>query len=319
MGKQFVKDLKAGSKVQSHFVVADVKELPFSSPSKSGELFLKLQLGDSSGTIKGIIWDRSMVTEPILADDVLYVSGEVEDYRGLQLVIDCYEKTERGRLNRSYLQPTCSRDIGEMWCSLLRAASENVEEPHLKDLLELFFSDKELVEKFNMAPAARIIHHNYLGGLLEHTLEVVHLCLHMAELYPEQLDRSLLFAAAVFHDIGKIEEYDVNSYTFQRTDRGCLLGHITIGLETLRNMLNRLTSFPVELKSRLEHMMVSHHGERKWGALEVPHTFDAFALFHADFVSARLKQFSQAQTRQSPGGSKWTEWDRFLERRIYTG
>lgn len=319
MSKQFVKDLKVGSQVQAQFVVADVKEYSYSNPSRSGEYFLRLLLGDVSGTIRGIIWDLSMVTEPIRPDDVIFVSGEVNDYYGPQLIINCYKKVDKSKVNRSYFQPTCPRDSREMWFSLLRITSDSVLESNLKSLLHVIFDDQKIVNKFMLAPAAKTIHHSYLGGLLEHTLEVIEICQKLVELFPGKLERSLLITAAVLHDLGKIEEYDLDSFTFRQTDKGRLLGHITIGLEILRKKIELLPSFPEKLKMNLEHMIISHHGEKQWGSPEVPQTLNALALFYADLISARMKQSIQIIEKHRDKESSWTEWDRFLERRIYLG
>jgi 3'-5' exoribonuclease len=318
LDKQFVKDLRRGSFVESQFVVVDVRELPFSSPSKGGEYFLKLQLGDISGTIKGIIWDSALVKEPICRDDVLLIRGEVGEYNGPQLVISGYKKIEKENVYRSHFQATSSRDTEEMWEVLLNIARLNVQENNLQKLLEVFFADEKLVEKFKTSPAAKVIHHNYLGGLLEHTLEVVEICLQIDALYP-QLNQSLLITAAIFHDLGKIEEYDPHSFVFEQTDKGRLLGHITIGLEIVRGLMERLPLFPEKLKMQLEHAMISHHGEKKWGSPEIPQTFEAFALFHADLLSARLKQFQQVMDKNVRRSSHWSGWDNFLGRRVYTG
>lgn len=318
MDKQFVKDLRRGSFVESQFVVVDVRELPFSSPSKSGEYFLKLQLGDISGIIKGIIWDSTLVKEPIYRDDVLLIRGEVGEYNGPQLVISGYKKIDKKNVYRSHFQATSPRDTEEMWGALLNTVKQNVNEENLQGLLKEFFADEKLVERFKVSPAAKVIHHNYLGGLLEHTLEVVEICLQVAALYP-QLDQSLLVTAAIFHDLGKIEEYDPHSYVFEQTDRGRLLGHITIGLEIIRELMGRLPLFPENIKTQLEHAIISHHGEKEWGSPEIPQTFEAFALFHADLLSARLKQFQQVMKKDIKRSKHWTAWDNFLGRRVYTG
>ncbi len=319
MSKQFVKDLKIGSQVQSQFVVADVKEISYSAPSKSGEYFIKLLLGDVSGTIRAIIWDRSMVTEPIRPDDVLLVSGEINEYQGPQLVINYFQKMKNEQINRRYFQPSSARDAHEMWCNLLRVTAEHVEDSHLNRLLQEIYQDQSIVERFMLAPAAKTIHHNYLGGLLEHSLEVVEISLKIAALYPEKLDRSLLITAAILHDIGKIEEYDLDSFTFQQTHRGRLLGHISIGAAIIREKMKEQPDFPATLQLSLEHMILSHHGEKEWGSPEVPQTFEAFALFHADLLSARMKQFSQVLEKHDKHDLPWTDWDRFLGRRAFTG
>ncbi|MGI5875649.1 MAG: 3'-5' exoribonuclease YhaM family protein [Dethiobacteria bacterium] len=319
MSKQFVKDLKIGSLVQSYFVVVDIQRISFSAPSKRGDYFLKLRLGDISGTIKAVIWDRSLVSGVIAPDDVLMVTGEVNDYQGPQLIINDYEKIDSSNINRYLLQPTCPRDSGEMWRQLITIASELVTDKNLQLLLNSFYDDSELVERFMLAPAAKVIHHNYLAGLLEHTLEVVEICRHLCGLYPEYVNKSLLITAAIFHDIGKIEEYDPHSFTFQQTDKGKLIGHITLGLGILREKIALLPSFPQNTLTELEHMIISHHGEKEWGSPEVPKTFNAYTLFHADLLSARLKQFTQVMQNYDQKNSSWTEWDHYLGRRIFTG
>ncbi len=319
MSKQFVKDLKIGSPVQSQFVVYDIQELAFSASSRTGDSFYKLMLGDVSGSIKGIIWDRSMVAEPIRQDDILLISGEVKDYHGPQLIINYFKKVSKGNINRAYFQPVAVRKPVDMWEALQEVVSRHVTDEYLHELLKVFFADEALVRKYLNAPAAKVIHHNYLGGLLEHTLEVIEICLKIAALYPDIINEPLLVTGAVFHDVGKIEEYDQESFTFQQTDKGRLLGHITIGLEILRELITKVPLFPDSLRVELEHMLVSHHGEKEWGSPEIPQTINAFALFHADLVSARLKQFMQVMDSGTRENLQWTKFDRFLGRRVFTG
>ncbi len=318
MSKQFIKDLKIGSFVQSQFFVVEVNEQTFSTPNRAGDSFLKIILGDISGTIRGIVWDRSLLPEPVYADDVLNVSGEVKDYYGLQLNINCCEKIAKDKINRAYFQQSCERDHEEMWAELQNITAAAVKDPHLSALLDQFYGDKDLVERFKLSPAARVIHHSYLGGLLEHTLEVIQFCRHAVSLYPQQLNESLLITAAIFHDIGKIEEYNLDSLSFQQTDRGRLLGHISIGIEIVRRMMTRVPGIPEGIKLELEHMLLSHHGEKEWGSPEIPQTFAAFTLFHADLLSARLRQFAQVMERGDVN-TAWTKHDRFLQRRVFTG
>ncbi|NMB35033.1 MAG: HD domain-containing protein [Firmicutes bacterium] len=318
MNKQFIKDLKVGNAVNSQFVVLNIREYPFSSPARSGESFLILQLGDISGTIKGVIWERALIKDPIYPNDVLQIKGEVGEYDGPQLVIRNFKKMKLEEVHRENFQAVSPRNREKMWDMLLNLVDQNVKEENLRELLKVFFSDEELVEKFKISPAAKIIHHNYLGGLLEHTLEVVEICLQATKLYPSELDRSLLVTAAILHDIGKVEEYDSQSFIFEQTDKGRLLGHITIGLEILRGLLAKVPQFPENIKIQLEHALISHHGEKEWGSPEIPKTFESFTLFHADLFSARLKQFQQIMTDEK-GSASWTSWDRFLKRKIYTG
>jgi 3'-5' exoribonuclease len=319
LAKQFVKNLKIGNPVQSQFVVVDVQELAFSSPSRAGDSFLKLMLGDVSGSIKGIIWDRSMVTEPIRQDDVLLVSGEVKEYQGPQIIINYFEKIKRENINRAHFQRVAAREPVAMWEDLQQKIQRHVKNKYLLELLGQLFADEIILQKFLRAPAAKLIHHNYLGGLLEHTLEVVELCLKIAQLYPGKISVPLLVTGAIIHDVGKIEEYDQDSFTFQQTDKGRMLGHIIIGLGILREKIGKIPSFPEHLQLELEHMLVSHHGEREWGSPETPRTINAFALFHADLVSARLRQFLQVMGTSQGKPPSWTKYNRYLGRSVFTG
>lgn len=317
MKKQFIKDLKIGSYVESQFVIVDVKERSFSSPAKSGEHFFKLVLGDVTGTLHAVLWDRSIVSDPIEIDDVVYVSGEVKDYQGPQLSINYFKKLDKDKVNRESFQPTSERNIEDMWSSLQNIVEEEVTDRNLRSLWQVFCNDNHLVEKFKHSPAARFVHHNYLGGLLEHSLEVAEISLEISNYYPAESNKSLILLGAIFHDIGKIEEYDLKSFSFKQTNRGHLLGHIIIGLEILRDKINEVPGFPEDLKMKLEHIIISHHGEKEWGAPELPQTFNAFALFHADHLSARLKQFVQVMKKHEHSSSSWTGWDRLLQRKIY--
>ena len=319
LAKQFIKDLKVGAPVQSQFVVIDVQEVAYSSPSRSGETFLKLRLGDVSGSIKGIIWDRSIVTEPIRQDDILLVSGEVKEFHGPQMVVSYFEKINKEHVNRAHFQAIAPKDPVLMWEELQEIVADRVTDQHLRELIRLLFEDESFVQKFMSAPAAKTIHHNYLGGLLEHTLEVINISLKFADLYPGKFNEPLLVTGAICHDLGKIEEYDRDSFTFQKTDKGQLMGHITIGLGMIRDLLAGIPSFPAGLRTELEHMIISHHGEKEWGSPEIPQTINAFALFHADLVSARLKQFIQILETGGGDDPSWSRFDNFLGRKVYKG
>ena len=305
--------------VQSQFLVVDIQKGQFNTPNRAGEYFYKLVLGDASGTIRGIAWDSSLVPPELDYDDIALVTGEVTDYHGPQIVVSCLEIVDKANVNRKHFQPSSSHDLEEMWQKLEQKIQKEVRHKKLLQLWEQISSDKDLREKIKYAPAARTIHHNYLGGLLEHTLEVVFLCQKMCLLYPEHLNASLLIMGAALHDLGKIEEYDINSFSFQLTDKGKLIGHISLGKEIIDKLTGKITDFPAALKMTLDHIILTHHGQKEWGSPEVPKTAEAFALFHADLLSARLRQFTQIVENEREQDAKWSSWDRFLERSIYLG
>jgi 3'-5' exoribonuclease len=316
--KQFVKDLKLGDAVDSPFLVLEMKFYNFSQQKRPGERFARLLLADTSGSIKSILWNGSLAEELSLSPGVVVnVRGEVGEYNGLQVTVNSLEVLPEEQVNRRYFQNSSLKEPKEMLARLSAVMDREITHPQLRLLLYSFFKDKEFARLFAMAPAARKVHHNYLGGLLEHTLEVVDHCLLMLKVYPGRLHPSLLLTGAILHDIGKLEEYDVKSLAFNLTDRGKLLGHICIGLEMVQEKLKALENFPAEIRLELEHMLLSHHGEKEWGSPEVPKTFNAYALFHADLVSARLNQFAGLMEKGQGVEAGWSEWDRLLERSVY--
>ncbi|NMA91793.1 MAG: HD domain-containing protein [Firmicutes bacterium] len=317
MKKQLIKNLRIGDEVETQALLLAIYRSAYSSPNRAGEYFLRFVLGDVSGSVKGILWDTAIVKEPLNKGDVVFIRGEVNDYHGPQVVINDIKKLDIEKVNRSFFQAVAERDPQEMLEELEEIVSKEITEPYLKRLLGSFFNEPEFVRKFALAPAARTIHHNYTGGLLEHTLEVISICRLLATLYPQHLSSDLLFTGAILHDVGKIEEYDSTSLSFEFSDRGKLVGHISIGKEMLDEKINQIPGFPPRLKLELEHMILAHHGLREWGSPEVPKTIHAFALFHADLVSGRLNQFIRIMDKQSGEPGYWSEWDRFLERSIF--
>ncbi len=317
MKKQLIKDLKVGNEVETQVLVIETTKTRYSSPHRAGEYFMKLVLGDVSGNIKGIIWDLNIIKESVQKGDVIFIKGEVNEYYGPQIVIHEVKKLDPEKINRRMFQPVSSRDPQEMLGEIKTVITEEIENPYLQRLLKHLFSDKEFVKKFAASPAARTVHHNYVGGLLEHTLEVIYFCRKMVEIYPEHIDSDVLLTGAILHDMGKIEEYDPFSFSFELTNRGKLLGHISIGKEILDRAVAQIEDFPPDLKLELEHVMITHHGQKEWGSPEIPKTIQAFALFYADLNSARLSQFIKLMQQHNSKESDWTDWDRFLERSVF--
>ncbi len=319
MKKQMIGSLKVGDEVETQAVILELNRAAFASAQRAGEYFLKLTLGDVSGRVKAVMWEPPAEGEAAAAGDVVFLRGSVSEYHGLQVVVSDLKKLDKTKVNRAFFQPVAERDRGEMVAELQAIIKEEIADEQLKALLDAFFGDVEFLRQFTQSPAARTIHHNCVGGLLEHTLEVAAFCRTLVDLYPGRLNRDLLLAGALLHDIGKLEEYRRDSLSFEFSDRGKLVGHISIGKEMLDQKLAGLPAFRDNLKLELQHMLLAHHGQREWGSPEVPKTANAFALFHADLVSARMNQFLGIMKNHGQGGGDWTEWDRFLERSVYMG
>ncbi len=317
MKKQMIKDMRIGDDVETQVLVLEANKAAFSAPHRAGKHFLKLVFGDVSGRMKAVMWDPPGDDVTVNPDDIVFIRGQVGEYHGPQIVVSDLRKLDPAKVNRSFFQPVSARKPEEMLGELKQVIEEEINDRHLQALMKAFFEDSEFARRFALAPAARTIHHNYVSGLLEHTLEVIYFCRSLADVYPEQIQLDLLLTGAILHDAGKIEEYRQDSLSFEFTDRGKLVGHISIGKEMLDQKLKQLDGFPDNLKLELEHMILTHHGMREWGSPEIPKTIHAYALFHADLLSARLNQFINVMNRHPASNGDWTEWDRFLERSIY--
>ena len=194
---------------------------------------------------------------------------------------------------------------------------KSVGDEHLRELLLRLFRDQEFRGKFISAPGAKTLHHAYVGGLLEHTVEVVELCEKTAEVFP-QLDRDLLITAAIVHDIGKTEELTWSA-AFDYSDEGNLLGHLVLGERQVRQLADQIEGFPEELKLLLSHMILSHHGTGEFGSPKVPMTAEAIALHHAEDLDAKVNMFLGNIEAARQKGQRWTERHFLLNRALYVG
>ena len=201
----------------------------------------------------------------------------------------------------------------------LVTSAERMENEYLKRVVFAFLNDRAFVQSFKTAPAAKIHHHNYAGGLIEHTQSVVAVCETIARLYPE-LDRDLLLAGAVLHDIGKTATYD---YTFriEVTEEGGLVNHIVLGYQMVDEQIKRIEGFPDELRLRLLHLILSHHQQGDWGSPVKPLFAEAEALCYADLLDSQLKEFLQVQKFEAAKGKEgiWSDFSRRLDRFVYLG
>ena len=304
--------------METEVLVVDAQLTNYSSPNRAGEQFMRLILGDKSGTVRGIIWDIKKIPHTIKKGDVLSIRGDVNEYHGLQVIVKEAYKISSENIDRSLFQPVANKAPEIMFKELEEIINENVKDQYLVALLNSFFGDEDFLKRFKEAPAAKTIHHNYIGGLLEHSLETAIFCQKIALMHPDYINKDLLITGAVLHDIGKVEEYDSDSFNFDITNRGKLIGHITLGRDILRAKIEKIDGFPEDYKLEMEHILLSHHGQREWGSPEIPKTIHAFAVFHADLVGARLNQFALVLKKGLLTDDDWSEWDRYLERSIFT-
>ncbi|MFO7963806.1 MAG: HD domain-containing protein [Desulfobacterales bacterium] len=307
----FIKDMKAGDVVEDIFVLAE----KMISHKKDGNCYLSVTISDKSGSLKGVMWDGvDEIGHTIASGDYVRLTGSISEYRGApQLVIKVLSPCDAQDVDPSDFLPSTDRDIERMF-ERLRQISNTFENIHLKSLLEAFYADAEFVNRFKTAPAAKKMHHAYLGGLLEHTLSTALLAEKTAGHYGG-VDRELLITGAVLHDIGKTRELTYST-AIDYSDEGRLLSHIVIGVLMVREKIATLRQFPAETEQLIEHMIVSHHGSREFGSPEPPKTIEAILLNYIDEIDAKVngvREFMESEV----SGENWTPYHRLLERQFY--
>jgi len=295
--------LPPGAPFEGYFVIEHVEI----RKHRTGEPFLRLVLSDKTGTFTALWWKppKDADLASFKRGDVVFVSGHVEYFQGnLQPKLTLIRHAEREEFDSEKFITKTRFPIEEQFLKLLELV-ESVQNPPLRTLLELFFYDDNFVEKFNKTPAGKTIHHASIGGLLEHTLGVAEICETIAKRF-KSIDRDLLLTAALLHDIGKVEEYAVD-IAITRTDKGILLGHLYMGCEMIAMKIKEISNFPEELKTKLIHCILSHHGEYEHGSPKKPKTLEAVALAYADALDSRVKGFEEHIERELGDKKGWTK------------
>jgi 3'-5' exoribonuclease len=313
MKKRFIADIRAGDRVEDIFVLSE----KILSQKKDGNNFLNITLSDKTGTIKGVVWDNvDQIAAGITSGDFVYVNGSVSDYRGtLQVVIKKMGPFSPDQIDPSDFLPQTSRDIKGMFERLVKRV-DSITTDYLKALIDAFFNDKEFVNKFKTAPAAKKMHHAYIGGLLEHTLSMTSLADKIAGHY-SGINRDLLLTGAILHDIGKIDEFEYQ-FKIDYSDKGRLLNHIVIGLKMVDEKLSEIKHFPEDQVLLLKHLIVSHHGTREFGSPEPPKTIEAVLLNYIDEIDSKVNAIRDFIASEDPDET-WTSYHRLLERHFYKG
>lgn len=313
MAKTYITDLKAGQSFTDFFALRkkEVKEY-------EGRPYLVLELGDKTGRMGAVVWeDFDQVNQALKPEDVVKVRGTVTTYRDtLQIKVEKIRKAEPAEYDPHNFLPETEMDRQELWASL-QAWAQSIVNPFLRELIRRCFTDRELRGRFCQAPAGKFWHHPYLGGLLEHTVSVVYLCQKAAEQYP-LVDRDLLLTGAILHDIGKTREYKWTTF-IDYTDEGRLIGHVVLGERMVDELVGQIPGFPEELRKRLSHLILSHHGQRESGSPVVPMTTEAIVLYYTDELDAKMGALERIIKREKEPHKRWSNWVRLMERFIYLG
>ncbi|HMB25845.1 MAG TPA: HD domain-containing protein [Patescibacteria group bacterium] len=309
MKNKFINELAINEKITGQeFAIKGVK----CGKTVQGKDYFDLILSDKTGEITGKIWEDNMSNcqEPEKGQ-VVSLSAEVKEFRGKpQLDISFLEQSRDFDL-QSFL-PASEKNIDDLW-QTVQANVEQIKHPDLKRLLNSFFGDKDFVEKFKKAPGAEKIHHAYLGGLMEHVVEMLNLAHSLFESYPE-LDKDLLITGVLLHDVGKMQELGFDTCIY-RTLEGNLIGHISLGAIWVDKKMEQ--NFPRELRAKLLNMLLSHHGRQEFGSPVLPMSRESLALAHIDNTSAKVSTADRIIQENKDSEEDFSDRDFFLKSKIY--
>lgn len=310
MKAMYVSSLKEGTSVDSVFALR-TKEL---RATRAREAYLSMEIADRTGRMAAVMFRPNRAAEAVPSGSIVRIRGTVTTYRGvLRVSVDSMSPVSD--YAASDMLPSGPRDTQEL-VSELRTLVRSVRNPGLSSLLRAVFGDKQFFSVFKECPAAQSYHHAYIGGLLEHTVSVATMCVCLAGLYPE-VDKDLLVAGALLHDIGKVDELSFGT-SIEYTDTGRLLGHVILGERRLRTAIASLKdAVSVELELQLSHVMISHHGELEWGAPKRPSTLEALILHHADNMDAKAAGFVAAAKAAALVEEPWTDAMNLFRRPLY--
>ncbi len=305
---KYIETLREGERVSEIYLVKSKQ----AALTKAGKPYDNVILQDKTGTLDAKIWDPGSVgIAEFEAMDYVAVTGDITSFQGnLQMSIKRARKADEGEYEPKDYLPVSSKDMDAMYETLKKYIA-SVKNTYLNQLLNAFFADPEFEKRFKFHSAAKSVHHGFVGGLLEHTLSVTRNCDYFAKCYPI-LNRDLIVTAAIFHDIGKLEElstFPENDYT----DEGQLLGHIMIGAEQVGLKIREIEGFPVILANELKHCILAHHGELEYGSPKKPALAEAVALSFADNIDAKMETITEMFSNVPENNLEWQGYNRFME------
>jgi 3'-5' exoribonuclease len=310
MKTPFVTDLNSEQSITTFFLVRE-KEI---RNTREGKPYLRLELGDRSGTIEARMWDQfDVAVRDIGRDDFVKVSARVEIYRNKpQLALQQLRLAKPEEVDLADFLPHTKEDVAMLYAQLLEYAG-SIANPWLKKLVTGIISDPGIAAKYQRAPAAKVMHHAYLGGLLEHVIGLCGLAKQIAAHYPE-LNVDLLLTAAMLHDVGKLEELCYER-AIGYTVEGQLLGHIVMELETVSKAMDAIEGFPPNLKAVVQHLLISHHGQYEFGSPKLPMVREALVFHYMDDLDSKLAAVRAALAVDS-GEPEWSAYSGALGRKF---
>jgi 3'-5' exoribonuclease len=310
MKTSYVTDLLTEQNITSFFLVHE-KEL---RNTREGRAYLRLELGDRSGTIEARMWDQfEAAAKDIQRDDFVKVQARVEVYRNRpQLALIQLRLAKPEEIDLADYLPHTTADVEKMFAEL-RGYAESISNPWLKQLVLGIIANPETARGYKRAPAAKVMHHAYLGGLLEHVISLCGMARRVATHYPE-LDVDLLLTAAILHDVGKLEELCYER-AIAYTTPGQLLGHIVMELETVARAIDKIEGFPAPLKTVVQHLLISHHGQYEFGSPKLPMIREAMVFHYLDDLDSKLAAV-RAALAVDTGEPEWSAYSGALGRKF---
>jgi len=315
MTHKFISEINPGETIDDIYMVRE----PILRSTTRGDLYIAMYLSDRTGQLNGRMWQATeAVYNSLPKPGFVHIQGRSEVYQNnLQIVVNNVSVVDSSKVSIEDFLPRTDKDTKQMFTEVKRIIG-GIKNRQLKALVEEFLADTKLMEKFCAAPAATTLHHNYLGGLLEHTHNMLKVAVQILPLYPK-VQADLVLTAIFIHDLGKTEElsYDM---AFSYTDSGQLIGHITKGHLLLNQKAEALTEkgTPIEpmLLDALGHIILSHHGKYEFGSPKLPATPEAFMVNYIDDLDAKINQVT-AVIDNEPGDSNWTSWQNSLQTKLY--
>lgn len=309
MEKQTVQNLKDKDSVDAMFLVKEKNV----GVGKNGRSFMVLQLGDNTGTIEGRLWDRvDELTREFELGDVIKVKGQVQLFQNRkQLIVHRLERVAPEQVNFEDFMPKASKDSEDMLVELLQMV-RSMKNDHLRQLILDTLEDPEIKPMVLRAPAAKSIHHAWIGGLLEHILSICRIMDFMGKHYPF-LNRDLLLFGAIFHDIGKLWELSYEN-GISYTDRGRLIGHMQIACELVDKKASRILGFTEELRDICKHIILSHHGKLEYGSPKRPKFMEAMVIAMVDDFDSKVSTLKTILDNERASGEKWSRYNELFDR-----
>ncbi len=312
MEKILVSDIKENQKVDSVFLVKSKSQ----ATGKTGKPYIYVKLSDKTGEIKGYIWDNVEKLAPLFdVGDLVRIKSKTSIFQNeLQLGISEVEKIVLDAADADEMVlflKSSKNDIEFMFQELKSILEENLTDENIIKLINKFFEDENYIKLLKVLPAAKTIHHAYVGGLLEHTLSMLKIGVFLAEHYKRYVIKDILLASIFLHDVGKAEELKVKNNVTEYSDEGRLLGHIVLGVDTLNKKISEIQGFPEKLKLLLLHSIVSHHGEIEYGSPKRPKTLEAFLLHYIDNMDSKENQFTDFTDNNN---TAWSQYSKSLDR-----